>query len=310
MGWGVFRNYGFYIPQEGGVLNPFLASFFCLGLVQLYRNRSSFFSKWVLLGGFLFLLPGFLSSGVEGFRVIQIMPWLMMVCALGLQPLLESLPINRRAPVVFALMTLSLLFDLTRLVSPYVDVAHHPQDFLATGKSLARYRAYGILEKLEESQGPGYVLGEWDIPSDRTMEVATYPFNAALNPGLDPRTARWAALITDQHYRPFLQKRFPLARWWPLDSDLPQGDNRALVVIPLVPGNDGVLRAWARADRAFRDLNWGIDHFYDEDCLGRIDRFIRRRIIHWSRGTPSLSRPIGKRRLIFIITPRAIIRNI
>jgi hypothetical protein len=276
LGWGVFRNYGFFIPQEGGFLNPFLASLFCLGLVQLYRNRSSSFSKWTLFGGFLFLLPGFLSTGVEGFRVIQIMPWLMAVAALGFKPLLESLPKNRRAMAAVTVLLLSLLFDLARLLSPYADAIHHPLDFLATGKSIARYRAYEILEKLEKAQGPGLVLGEWDIPADRTMEVASYPFNSALNPRLNPLAARWAAVITDQHYRPFLEKRFPQARWWSLDPDIPQGQNRMLGVIPLTPEEEGSLRGWAKADQAFRDLNWGIDHVDDKACLQTVDQDLQK----------------------------------
>jgi 4-amino-4-deoxy-L-arabinose transferase-like glycosyltransferase len=276
LGWGVLRDYGFYIPLEGGFLNPFLASLFCLGLAQLYRNRSTLFSQWILFGGFLFLLPGFLSTGVEGFRVVQIMPWLVVVAALGFKPLLESLPHHRRGMAAITLLSFSLLFDLARLLSPYVDAALYPLDFVQTGKSIARYRAYEILEKLEQAQGPGLVLGEWDIPADRTMETASYFFNAALNPRLDPQEARWAALIIDRHYRPFLQKRFPQARWWPLDSDVPQGQNRTLGVFPLTPEDEGPLREWARADRAFRDLNWGIDHVDDKDCLQRVDQDLRR----------------------------------
>ena len=272
--WNLSDQPSGVLSGEGGLFNPLTDSFLFLGSIELLRFRRQRFFR---LAGFVlifFMLPGFFSLNLQTFRVIQALPLLLGVAALGIGSWLRLLQGTRHWILLAVLLALSTGGDFERLGQPYRDVAQDTGPFLSTGKSLARYRAFGILEKLEQTEGPGFVLGEWDIPADRTMEVATYFFNAALDHKLDPGRIRWAALITDQHYRPFLEKRFPQAQWQLLDSDLPKDSHRMLGVIPVNPEDEAVLRRWAEADRAFRDLNWGIDHIYDRDCLDRINRDI------------------------------------
>lgn len=272
--WGTFGQGGFYIPTQGGFLNPLLGAFFCLGLVEIYRSRSSALGKWTVAAGVLFLLPGWISLNVEGFRIVQLMPLALMAAAWGLAAFLGLLAPSRRIWAAAFFLGFTALFDFARLAMPYQDIEVHPQRFLQTGKSLARYRAYGVLEKLEQAEGPGFVLGEWDILADRTLEATTYFFNAALNTRLDPTRSRWLCLFTDRHYRPFLQKRFPRAQFTDLNTDFPRDRNRMLMVIQDSPENRDTLQKWARADRAFRDMNWAIDHVHDRDCLAWADQDI------------------------------------
>jgi hypothetical protein len=200
---------------------------------------------------------------------------LLAVTALGIQALSSRIPRDKRMPVFGLIVFFTLFFDTGRLFAPYLQVVSHPEKFVGTGKSLARYRAYLVLKELNAQKGPGWVLGEWDLPADRTLEVATYFFNAAYNPRLNPLDAKWLGVLIDAHYAPFLQKRFPGAQWWDLDSDFSKEGNRMLAVLPVDDSTRGTLLKWARADRAFRDLNWGTDHVHDKDCLAVIDRKIR-----------------------------------
>ncbi len=274
--WGTFGQGGFYIPTLGGFLNPLLGAFFCLGLVEFYRRRSSAMEKWTLAAVVLFLLPGWISLNVEGFRIVQLMPLVLLVTAWGLASFLKLLAPSQRIWVTVLFLVFTALFDFARLTMPYQEIAGHPQRFLQTSKSLARYRAYGMLEKLEQAEGPGIVLGEWDIPADRTLEATTYFFNTAFNASLDFSRSRWLALLTDRHYYPFLEKRFPQAQFTDLDGDFSKDGNRMLVVLQDSPENQGTFQRWARADPAFRDLNWGIDHVHDRDCLARVDQDIHK----------------------------------
>ena len=275
LGWGIYRHNGFYVPDSGGFLNPVLTALFCLGLVQVIRHRSSPFIRWVLTAGLLLFLPGLLSSGVEGFRVAQALPWVMLVTAWGFQSLLETVPLRRRFLAAAAIFLFSFCFDWGRLILPTLDVSVNPQRFLETKRSLARYRAYLAVKEMNSRKGPGLILAEWDLPADRTLDFASTNFNAADNPSLNPAQAQWLALVTDAHYRPFLTKRFPQAKWQSLDSDYAPEGNRDLALIPASVETKEVFSRWTAADKAFRDLNWGIDHVHDRDCLEKVNEFIR-----------------------------------
>ena len=271
--WGC-KNAAF-TPPEGGILNPLLGTFFFMGLVQWARCRRAHWARWLLAAFLLFFLPGWLSNGLEGFRVLQLLPLLLGVILAGFHFITKSLPRGWALPVGAFFLLFSLAFDFSRMIQPYLDVEKDPQSFLETGKSLARYRAYQVLEEMKNHEGPGYVLGEWDIPSDRTMGVMTYFFNASDNHALAETPATWLAVLMDAHYKPFLQKRFPDAKILPLDSDFIPGGKESLVILHLEPSTQKTLIQWNQASRAFLDLDWGIDHVYDRDCLERLNGSIR-----------------------------------
>lgn len=274
LGWGPLHEDNYNTPFQGGYLNPVWATFFLLGLVGFFQRLSSGLARWIIGCGLLFLIPGFLTINMDGFRIIQILPLLLVVTAYGCRVLLDPVSRNWRVPLLSLLFLFSLLFDMGRLAQPYRQVDLHPEKFQATGKSLARYRAYQALQTWVDLLGPGIILGEWDIPADRTLEAVTYFNNSNLNPRLDPARSKWLALLTDRHYWPFLEKRFPRASFTDLDADFSKGGNRMLLVIRDSSKNRESLQRWACADRAFRNLNWAIDHIHDRDCLTRVDQDI------------------------------------
>jgi hypothetical protein len=96
-----------------------------------------------------------------------------------------------------------------------------------------------------------------------------------MNRGLEFSQVKWLAVLTDAHYRPFLQKRFPQGQYWSLDSDLSNDGTRMLAVLTVDDSNRPVLRRWAQADKAFRGLNWATDHLYDKGLLETVAVRIR-----------------------------------
>ena len=287
--------------------HPLLASFFFVGGIRLYQSRAQALPRWILLSILCFLVPGFLTINMDSFRIVQVLPLLLATTALpGLQVFLEKFFLSWRKLGWAGVLLITLGIDVPRLFGPYLVLNSHPQEWKSLGKSLSRYRAYQILNEEVSQGGPGLILGEWDIPSDRTLQVTTYLFNAAENPALHPEQAQWLAVVTDSHYQPFLQKSFPQGQWWLLDTDLPEGgENRMLGIIPVQPQNREQLLRWAKADLAFRDLNWGIDHIHDPLCLERVEEGIGRDE-GLLENEPFLESSFWKKRLIFIIIMAAI----
>ena len=262
-------------PPQGGLLNPLLASFFFLGCVELVRFRKAAWARGCAVAFALFLLPGIFSLNLQPFRVIQLLPLVLAVAALGVARFIPALPRPRRGWILGGLLLVSAAWDMGRLALPYSDVDHHPQWFLSTEKSLARYRAYVMLKQLEEREGPGFILGEWDVPSDRTLYAATYFSNCVVQPPLDGFHPKWLAVMADSRYRPFLAQRFPDAQWIRLDADFSADGTRMMGILPITSENRKDLLTWILADRALGDLNHGIDHVYDKDCLDWMDEKIR-----------------------------------
>jgi 4-amino-4-deoxy-L-arabinose transferase-like glycosyltransferase len=267
--WGGYRNEGFYIPAQGGFLNPLLASLLCLGLINLFRQRSRPLAQWLMIAIPLFLLPGLLSLNVNGLRIVQVLPLLLILAAWGIEPLIHHLPRSKSAWLA-GIFLFTAVFDMGRLVWPYQDLDAYPDRFSATGKSLAGYRTYQELEKMKVKEGPGIVLAEWHPASDRTLDVATYFWNAARHPGLSPEKAAWLGVVIEASYQPFLKSRFPKAQWHLLNKDLSLG------IIPSDETTRDLQVKWAKADQAFRDVNRAIDHVNEKNCLETFDRDMKR----------------------------------
>src|SRR5208283_5117491 len=90
-------------------------------------------------------------------------------------------------------------------------------------------------------------------PFDQTLTTAVYPFNAARNPALSPIQARWAGLLTNINYAPFLAKRFAQSKWFPLPPDHdPSHANLVLGIIPVDSANQDVLMHWLAVEQALQ----------------------------------------------------------
>jgi 4-amino-4-deoxy-L-arabinose transferase-like glycosyltransferase len=253
--WGArTAEYG-YKPVWGGFLNPVAGSLFFLGFAEVCRGFKKGMNASLLLGFALFMIPAFLTWQFEALRIVLVLPLLVVVCAWGARQLLEGFSPAARKTLFGILLTLTAALDGYHLAGPYQQLWRSDWDYSnhAT-KSLDHWQAFQILSSMEKQSGPGLILTEFGpSPFDQTLTTALYPFNAARNPFLSPLQARWAGLLTNINYAPFLSKRFPHSKWFPLAPG--QDLSRAALVlgiIPVEPANQGILIHWLEVERALR----------------------------------------------------------
>jgi hypothetical protein len=234
--WGLETARHAYKPFWGGYLNPLLTASFFIGLLELFRFRRSPISK-ALLGMFVFfLLPAFVSKDIEMFRIVQVLPVLLLIVTVGLMVLLSSIPSKKRFAVFIFLIIASAALDFYHLTVPYHKACSSQFERWASyAKSAERWRAYQILKKVSAAQGPGYIFSNFDpYPFDKSLFIATCPFNLEGNSNIKESDTKWVAFLTNVNFRPFLSKRFPKAMLTWLSSDLSTADGGLmLAVIPL-----------------------------------------------------------------------------
>ncbi len=267
--WGTLREPVSYGPSGGGMLNPVLGAFFFLGAAELCRCRHHPPVKAMGLASVIFLLPGILSSDhVEMFRIIQLMPLLLLVSALGFAALLNSFAPGRGKGVFILLFCLSSLLDLVHLGKASPDGSFL---FPSPGANPTQARdenevAYQWLRPVAQKLGPGLVFTDFLLLSHgHTLSVASYHFNALDNYSLDTARAQWAAIVTNVHYAPLLLKRFPGSQWHPI-TPYPVEDGGSVVgIIPVTPQDQGVLLSWIPVARYFHRLSVEAENMMNND---------------------------------------------
>jgi hypothetical protein len=263
--WGTLEGDSAYVAAYGGMLNPLWGAVFLLGLLQMIKDRSSKLIQWVGLAFLLGMLPGLLSMNVEMFRVAAALPFLLFTTVLGLAGLLTRVPPGRRVILLTALFILGAGIDGWRILKSQGPPSGKPSEDTEGVLPLADLRAYGILKEASDRLGPGWIFTEFtENPYDQSLFDATYAFNAAENPRLQPNRARWAGLLTNVHYLPFLSPRFPGAAWYRLGGNLPGDQGMLLGMIPLTEKTLEPLGRWTQAHHYFRSLGWAINSISED----------------------------------------------
>lgn len=244
-----------YKPFWGGYLNPLLGACFFLGTVVLVKQVSTAWVRFWALAFLVFYLPGFLTGGVEMFRILPLLPLLLGGAALGFAGLLGSLKASWRWPVLGLLLLFSLSLDSHHLFRVYRDVWTHPDGWFAS-KSVDRLRAYSLLEEIQNQSGPGIILFSL-VPDlyDQSLSIATHEFNVAQNPGISQVQPHWTAVLANVHFQPCLASDFPEGKWVRLAGDMGWPDGGlALDIIPLPCSHPEKLSRLIRADQAMNGL--------------------------------------------------------
>jgi hypothetical protein len=195
---------------------------------------------------------------LEALRIIPVMPLLILMAALGLFSFLSPLPAAKRLPLLAVILLVSGSMDFSQLAAPFQDPIAHPGLFGRNGRSYQRAEAYRELFQESRDKGPGLILTDFDpdCPNDTTLSLMTYPFNAALNPDLDPSAAQWAALFINVNYKPFLERRFPGCRWDWLGQALAIKDGGYMLgLIPLTAETRPVIAQWLQVHDLFHENN-------------------------------------------------------
>jgi hypothetical protein len=245
-----------YKPFWGGYLNPLLGACFFLGVMVFLRQGPAAWIKFWALAFLFFYLPGFLTGGVEMFRVLPILPLLLAGAALGLSSLLSSLKISWRWPVLGLFFLISLGMDSWHLFGVYGSIWTHPTDNWFASKSLDRFRAYSLLDEAQKKQGPGFILCDLTPDLyDQSLSLATFEFNAAEKPGFNRSQAHWAAILTNVHYQAFLEKKFPGAQCTWLTPDMGWPDGGLMLVVITLPCSPPVdFDRLVEADKAMQGM--------------------------------------------------------
>ncbi len=253
--WGTLQGSAGYGPVWGGMLNPLLGSCFFIGAIRLLKEKKGGL-EWALLGALvLFGLPGFLSADhVEMFRVIQLMPFLILVASIGLVWLLELISKENRSAFFALVLFCSFSLDLIHLLKNS-DVAV-PVFHSAANIRDENYWGYQKLESQAQMEGPGLIFTDFILlDHDHTLNVASYHFNALLNPKFRIDDAKWAGLVTNVHYVPFLSRRFPASQWYRVTPYRTEDGGSAVGIITLTPENRETFSKWALAHRYFHQLS-------------------------------------------------------
>jgi 4-amino-4-deoxy-L-arabinose transferase-like glycosyltransferase len=262
--WGTLEDDSAYVASYGGMLNPLWAAFFCLGLIQMVRFRFLPLVQWSLWAFFLALLPGLLSMNVETFRVALALPFIYLVTALGMAELLSTLSPSRRGVFFLALLVLGTAIDGYRVVRSHINPLDQPGVPVAGSFPIANLKAYQILQEVRGSLGPGLIFTEFtETPYDQSLFDSTYSFNAAENKS-GAAEARWAGLVTNAGYYPFLSPRFPGSVWYRLGSNQPGEPPMLLGTIPVNEKTLKSLDRWVEVHHYFRDLSWKINSISED----------------------------------------------
>ena len=250
--WGMDPAAYTYQPSWGGFLDPILGAFFFLGFWELARRGWKQALGWA--AAFLFfLIPGMATSSREPLRVLPVLPLLLVVCAMGWRSLLAAGGRERRVLVLAVLGLSFAALDFYHLAVRYHRIWDSPENWAGYGKSMERYRAHLLLDRIAQDQGPG-LLYDGFTPGlcDPSLAVEAYSYNAARNPSLSFPEARWAAVLSNVNFKPFLQKRFPQGRAFALSQGLLRPDGGfMLFVTPVAPDDRPFLQKWQGASKAF-----------------------------------------------------------
>ncbi len=239
---------GGFGPHWGGMWNPLLSSFFFLGLVEFKNVSLSPFLKWLLFGLLIGIAPGFLSSGFDIFRLIHSVPFQAIIAGLGFQRLLEPIPAPQRIRWFLPLF----------LASTCLDSFHIQTPALANLNTENLSKAYDILKNTTRSNGPGFILTDLTpLNWDHSLDLAVYPFNMITNKRIVVSATRWVAILVNQDYLPFLNRRLSDVQWYDLGNDgLGEEGDRFLGVITIQPTNAAICAPWLNADIYFRKVNF------------------------------------------------------
>ncbi|HTC19650.1 MAG TPA: glycosyltransferase family 39 protein, partial [bacterium] len=254
--WGGGTEGFCYGPLWGGFLNPLSDSFFFLGVLSLWDRRRQPEAQWIGVSFLLLLVPGLASHDLELMRIMMVIPLLLLVTAMGIVRLAGEVSAKWRMTLILALLGFSACLDTYHLAGPYADIWQKPGDYFRSLKSEESYNAYRILSEKSKKDGPGWLFLDFlCFPLDQTLTVASYPFNATLNPALQSSQPTWAAVLTNVNYRPFLAQRFPKAEWFQVGSSLSPWDGEVMVgVIPLDAQNQADIRHWVEVQPLFHEV--------------------------------------------------------
>jgi len=254
--WGNFKNsYYTFGPLWGGFLNPVLGSFFLLGVLELLRGGNFRLKFGLGIALLLGLSPGLLSSTMEMMRIISLLPLCIALVSIGIYGLLFSAHQKYRLAFLVITILISISLDSYHLLGPFRQWAA-PGEYSQDSKSPEHNRAFEILKLMDSTAGPGLVFSDFYFNVfDQSLYVSTYPFNAAINPVLDPLRSKWAAVVIQPNDREIFVKQFKNTTYFDLSAGLDRQDGgMELEILKLTDENRQTFIRWVSLQKKIQSL--------------------------------------------------------
>ncbi len=247
----------------GGFLNPILGALFFVGLFSIVLKREIYW-VWYVTALFLLWLPGLLTINFEMYRILLLCPFFLAGASWGLSVLASSVSADKRAFCFWIILFFSAALDSYHLFVVYPEFQALPEN-KTTLHSVEMAKAYRLIQEADQSRGPLVLLTEFGLKPTAAFTVATYGINVDQKEDHFIRTPKYAVVLTNPNYQPFLEKIFPSAEWRFLSWDDSNWNNNLLLgFIPWVPATDEILRRWWKADQALLRVR-------DESVQSKID---------------------------------------
>ncbi len=244
-----------YGPVWYGLFNPVAGALLVLGAWVAWRRRREPFMAWLAGSSLFLMIPGFITSALDAFRVMQAWPFLTTLAALGGGGLADRAG-KRRVRVIVLLVLLSGILDAYHLFGRYRATWGNLDLPIPIMKNSELAAAHRILLRETAARGPGrLLLNLRPDPYDQTLTAAADGFmDGPWAPGRN-RQPSWTAFLVNIHYRPFVSARYPRIEWHDLGDRLgwPYG-HLALAVVPEGAVDAPVLARWIEADSALQPL--------------------------------------------------------
>jgi hypothetical protein len=201
------------------------------------------------------LIPGFVSTSVEMMRVENLIPILLTIMALGTYDLALSLKRQWGIGLV-VLFLFSVGLNFYHLVVPFANAAQPTSPHFSEIRSEESYNAYQVIRDKAQQAGPGLLFLDFlYCPLDQTLYLATFPYNAGMNPRLKDTKPTWAGFLTNINYVPFLKNQLPDAQWYVVNSKTDPWDGQLVLgVFNLNDANRFLVGKWLRGGPIFHEL--------------------------------------------------------
>jgi len=271
--------YGNEQPPWYTLLGPIWSAAFFIGLIVILRSRKSPIG-WTALGAIPVLAStGLLTLSFDAFRMVCVIPLVLIVATLGLLWILEGWDPIKSRRVFMMMLLLASVYDGSYLWGTYhQEWAEPATQRCRENKSVEYWRAYDLLSAMALTKGPGILLTDLEIfPFDQSLNLMGHSFDWLRNPDIERSIPQWIALFTNPHSIPLLQRKYPQVKpvWLSEGLDRPYGGS-SLVILNTVDLKPLDLDRWIKADQGFREITlkmiYQIDKGRGEDVLFDINR--------------------------------------
>jgi hypothetical protein len=232
-----------YNPAWGGFLNPIATGFFMTGCVELFRNRSSWFSRWCAFAFLVLFVPILFVNNTNWFHVSALMPVFLAIMVVGFQTLWIWTPQKKLQVTWIVLLMVSMALDGMNLekTSRFARQNYPSPDLV---------RADQIVEKIHREQGPGWVIADFALkPWTPYLRFDTSTL------GSQTQTPQWVAVLANVNYQPFLKRRFPESRAYRVSENLTEADGGLMLwVLPLSAKLLPEIGKWEQASQSLSPL--------------------------------------------------------